>query len=119
MSQKQETNNPIKNFEEKYPEASAEYKKITKNLYKTLCKKALDYGPENITLNLDISKEENKKMSLLGLWFRTNDKINRVKNILLSGKKPNNESIEDSWLDMANYAIISLMVNRNKWLKNK
>jgi hypothetical protein len=75
----------------------------------------MDYGPNNISLGRDISFANNKKFSQQGLWFRMNDKISRLQNLIWKEGIPNNESIEDSWIDLANYSIISLLVNRNKW----
>lgn len=65
-----------------------------------------DYGKGNI---LDTGE--------LGIAFRVNDKLNRIKNILQTGKQPNNESLDDSWTDIGVYAIIALMFRR-KWFQN-
>ncbi len=64
-----------------------------------------DYGKGNI---LDTGE--------LGIAFRVNDKLNRIKNILQTGKQPNNESLDDSWTDIGVYAIIALMFRR-KWFQ--
>jgi hypothetical protein len=56
-------------------------------------------------------------LSLMGLWFRMNDKIQRILNIVSNQAQPNNESLEDSWTDLSNYSIISILVHRNKWGK--
>jgi hypothetical protein len=110
---------PVAYCEQMYPEATAEFKRIQHEMYVTLCKKQMDYGPENITLGKDISSSKNKQMSLLGLWFRMNDKMQRILNLLTKMTKPNNESIQDSWLDLANYSIISIMVSNDKWFKDR
>jgi len=57
---------------------------------------------------------------LLGIWFRMNDKIQRIQNILkkdFSDEEVEFEPLEDSYLDLANYAIISLLVKREIWGK--
>jgi hypothetical protein len=36
----------IKQCEEKYPETTAEFKKILKEQYEIFCKKQLNYGPD-------------------------------------------------------------------------
>ena len=61
-----------------------------------------DYGPGNI---LDFGDK--------GVLVRANDKIARLKNLYQG--VPRNESLEDSWLDLANYAVIAMMVRRGYW----
>lgn len=75
-------------------------------------KKHKDYGKGNI---LD-TKE-------LGIAFRISDKLNRLKHLCANNKNPQNETIEESWIDIAVYAVIGTMY-RKKWfqkldLKNK
>ena len=100
-----------------YPETVAEFKKIQQEQLELFCKKQMDYGPENITLGRRIDDPKNLKLSLLGIWFRSNDKIQRVLNLVQSNRDPENESLEDSWIDLSNYSIISMLINRNKWGK--
>lgn len=64
-----------------------------------LLKKQADYGHKNIT---DFGE--------YGVLVRCNDKVSRLKNLLEKNKTPNHESIEDSWIDLANYGIIALML---------
>jgi hypothetical protein len=45
------------------------------------------------------------------------DKLARINNLTDSGSTPEFESLEDSFKDMANYAIIGLLVLRQKWNK--
>ncbi len=48
------------------------------------------------------------------------DKFERLKNLFAFGDgKPQHEPIEDSFKDLANYAIIAMMVQRGKWPANK
>lgn len=54
----------------------------------------------------------------LGVLVRANDKLSRLKNLLWHSKhEPKNESIEDSWIDLGNYCVISLLVRRGLWGK--
>ena len=46
-----------------------------------------------------------------------NDKMQRIKNIILTNKKTQNEPLEDSWLDLSVYAIISRIVDKKIWGK--
>ena len=56
-------------------------------------------------------------MSLTVLWFRMNDKIQRMKTLLMSNQNANNEPLEDSFLDVSNYGIMSTIVSNKKWGK--
>jgi hypothetical protein len=72
-----------------------------------LITKQSDYGPGNV--NNAFGGPIN------GLLVRIGDKFERLKNLFASGKEPKHESIEDSFKDMANYAVIALMVQRGTW----
>ena len=91
---------------------------MLKHMYITFCEKQYDYGPQNISLGRDLQDLENKRKSLQGIWFRSNDKLSRIDNLLTNmDSNPKNESLEDSYLDLANYSIIAHIVNKNKWAK--
>lgn len=66
-----------------------------------------DYGPKNIS--------ESPGGPLNGLRVRMHDKLARINNLIDNDREPANESLEDSFKDMANYAIIGLLVLRGKW----
>ena len=108
---------PVKYIEEEYPETAKSFKEIQKEQYELFCKKQMDYGPKNISVGTDLKSDADVKLSLTGLWFRMNDKIQRLKNLLMSGQKANNEPLEDSYLDVSNYGIMATIVNNNKWGK--
>jgi len=109
----------VKVFEKEYPELSKEFKKIQKEMYELFARKHLDYGLNNIALGGDIlHSEEDKKFSLTGLCIRLTDKISRLKNLLINGRSfVIGEGMEDTFIDIANYGIIGLLVGRNKWKK--
>jgi hypothetical protein len=109
----------IKVFEKEYPELSKEFQKIQKEMYELFARKHMDYGLNNITLGGDIlHSEEDKKFSLTGLCIRLTDKISRLKNLLINGRSfVVGEGMEDTFIDIANYGIIGLLVGRNKWKK--
>jgi len=109
----------IELFETEYPELSEEYKKIGMEMYTMFAAKHMDYGLNNIALGGDILHDDNdKKFSLTGLAIRLTDKISRLKNLLLNGKNfVKGEGMEDTFMDIANYGIIGLLVGRNKWKK--
>lgn len=45
-----------------------------------------------------------------GVLVRTSDKLERLKHLYKTNQKPVNESVDDSWLDLAGYSIIALML---------
>ena len=77
--------------------------KIACENIKLMDRKQMDYGSGNITA-----------FGEFGVLVRMNDKIERLKHL---NKMPNpkNESIEDSYMDLSNYAIIAMMIRRNIW----
>ena len=109
----------VKIFETEYPELSQEFQTIQKEMYEMFAAKHMDYGLNNITLGGDIlNSEKDKKFSLTGLAIRLTDKISRLKNLLINGRAfVKGEGMEDTFLDIANYGIIGLLVGRNKWKK--
>jgi hypothetical protein len=72
-----------------------------------LISKHKDYGPKNISMS--------PGGPLNGLRVRMWDKLARINNLVDSGADPEHESLEDSFKDMANYAIIGLLVLGGKW----
>lgn len=108
----------VKNIEQEYPEMMREYRRIMWHQYEVFCKKQTNYGPSNISLGSDLSKPEDRKMSLIGLWFRMNDKIQRLKNLVVLGKSDVvGESELDTFQDLSVYGIIAQIVSNGKWAK--
>tara|TARA_R100000935_G_C2736936_1_gene124303 strand:- start:185 stop:589 length:405 start_codon:yes stop_codon:yes gene_type:complete len=114
-----EINQTITIFEEEYPELSNEFKIIQEEMYIMFAAKHMDYGLNNIALGGDIlNSKEDKKFSLTGLCIRLTDKISRLKNLLINGRSfVQGEGMEDTFIDIANYGIIGLLVGRDKWKK--
>ena len=109
----------IKKMEEEWPEMTAEFKKIQKEQYELFLHKQHDYGPGNISVGTFLVTPEEIKLSLTGLWFRMNDKLQRVKTLLLGDRKSavKDEPLEDAYLDVSNYGIMATIVGRGKWGK--
>ena len=74
-----------------------------------MVQKHQDYGPYNIA--------HAPGGATNGLLVRMHDKMERLKNLYYNrkGNTPNYESIEDTYKDLANYAIIGLLVQRGQW----
>ena len=88
---------------------------IIQKLYNVHLDKNLDYSPHNITATGEV-----------GLTTRLWDKMARLMNLQgfdistgkFSGQKEaKNESIDDTLVDLANYAIIALIYRSGKWGK--
>ena len=107
----------VKFVEDKYPETTKEFRRLQQEQYRVFCEKQMDYGPGNISVGTNLETDEEIKMSLTGLWFRMNDKIQRMKTLLMSNQNANNEPLEDSFLDVSNYGIMSTIVSNKKWGK--
>ena len=108
----------VKYIETNYPKMAAEFKKICSEQYELFCQKQANYGPSNISVGTDLKTKDDIKLSLTGLWFRMNDKIQRLKNLVVLGKADTvGESIKDSFQDVSNYGIIAQLVSRGKWGK--
>ena len=114
-----EINQTITIFEEEYPDLSNEFIKIQAEMYAMFAAKHMDYGLNNIALGGDIVNNSNdKQFSLTGLCIRLTDKISRLKNLLVNGRSfVKGEGMEDTFIDIANYGIIGLLVGRDKWKK--
>lgn len=80
---------------------------ISDELTNLLIRKHADYGPKNIS--------QSPGGPLNGLRVRMWDKIARINHLLDTGNNAKNESLEDSFADLANYSIIALMVLKGKW----
>jgi hypothetical protein len=104
--------------ESNYPEMMDEFKSILDEMYDTFARKQKNYGPSNISLGTNLESKDDIKLSLTGLWFRQNDKINRLKQMVVLGHSDEvGESIEDTYQDLAVYSIIAQIVSRKKWGK--
>jgi len=99
----------FKNFASGYPypefsgsvEKSKKMEDLAAHVLATLCKKQHDYGHENIA-----------RFGRLGLLVRVHDKIARLHNLLAKGGVPQNETIEDTYVDIVGYSAIGMMVER-------
>jgi len=84
---------------------------VYEELSNVLVSKQLDYGPGNIN--------NAPGGAMNGVLVRMNDKMERLKNLIYHSEgEPQNESIDDSLVDIANYAVIAMMVRRGSWPPN-
>lgn len=84
-----------------------EFDKIVKEMREIIAKKNNDYGDDNIGA-----------LGEKGIFVRIWDKVSRLKSLVWLNKNAqvSNESIDDTLMDLANYAIINMIVRRNRWI---
>jgi len=112
------TKTVVQQMEQEWPEMTKEFKRLQKEQYELFLHKQHDYGPGNISVGTQLQTEEEIHLSLTGLWFRMNDKIQRLKTLLLSGREAAaGEPLEDAYLDVSNYGIMATIVKNGKWGK--
>ena len=113
-----DTQDVVKYMERTYPEMTGEFLKIQSEQYELFCRKQYDYGPQNIAVGTILKTPEDIKLSLLGIWFRCNDKIERMKTLLMRGNNAvEGEPVTDSFSDISNYGVMAQVVARGKWAK--
>ena len=106
-------------MEQEWPEMTKEFKKLQREQYVLFLHKQHDYGPGNISVGTQLQTKEEVKLSLTGLWFRMNDKLQRVKTLLMNNRESavKDEPLEDAFLDVSNYGIMATIVKNGKWGK--
>jgi hypothetical protein len=82
---------------------------ILDEMDEVLRSKYADYGPNNIL--------STPGGPLQGIAVRLYDKVARLDNLTKTGNAPQNESIHDTLIDIANYAVIAMMVQDGEWGK--
>ena len=111
-----EDNKAVEWCETNYPEMTAEYKKIMMDHYIVFCKKHRNYGCGNINVGTNLDTDNDVKLALTGLWFRLNDKIQRLKNLVVLGEPDTvDEALEDTFQDLSVYGIIGQIVKQKKF----
>lgn len=80
------------------------YQLVLDDLMQMFLKKHKDYGKGNI-----LAIEE------YGIALRIAEKLERIKNLLKKDEGPANESIEETWEDIAVYAIIAVLFRRQQF----
>ena len=118
----------MKKIEEMYPQCTDALMNNFDRAYDLWTKKQNDYGDSNIRLGLDLSstseRSQNNRLAQLGVVIRMNDKISRLINLYKTDiyykkdiESAVDESIEDTALDIMNYANMLMVLKSNKWGK--
>lgn len=89
----------VETLEKRLPE-------VINELFTLFARKQADYGPNNIAL-----------AGTVGIAVRMGDKMSRLTNLLHNGTldSPNNESTEDTFMDLAVYPMMALLTYRKIW----
>ena len=116
MNFSKEDEKAVKWCEDNYKELTDEYKKIMMEQYIIFCKKHRNYGTGNVNVGTNLETDSDVKLSLTGLWFRMNDKIQRLKQLVIQNEPDNvGESITDTFQDLSVYGIIAQIVQQKKF----
>ena len=76
----------------------------------------MDYGPSNISMGTPLATDDEKRLSLVGLIVRVNDKVQRLLNLIVKNhRNAQNEPTVDAFKDLACYGIIAQIVQNGKW----
>ena len=111
-----EDDEAVKWCEDNYKELTDEYKKIMMEQYILFCKKHRNYGTGNINVGTNLETDADVKLALSGLWFRLNDKIQRLKQLVVMGEPDTvGESVKDTYQDLSVYGIIAQIVSQKKF----
>ena len=85
----------------KLAESVEKFTEITSNMAKAYAAKNHDYG-NSFDKSLD-------KFGIVASIVRMGDKMNRIESLRNKEAKVNDESVKDTLLDLANYAIMTVM----------
>ena len=117
LSKEKTYTNDIEELKDKYPDIYKAYEQISIEQFHLFARKMLDYGKGNISVGSNLDTPEEEKVALTGLWFRMNDKIQRLKQLVLLSKeaKVTTESVKDTFQDLSIYGIIAQIVKNKQW----
>ena len=102
-------------LKKEYPIIYDGYQQIIEEQFELFAKKHLDYGMHNVSAGTNLETDDEVEFAMTGLWYRLSDKINRWKNMIISGRKAQNETLIDTFQDVTNYGIIAQLVSRGMW----
>jgi|TARA_B110000908_G_scaffold70563_1_gene85059 hypothetical protein len=104
-------------LKEEYPTIYHGYMSIMDEQLELFSKKHIDYGMGNISAGTQLINQDEIDFAMTGLWYRISDKVNRWKNMIITKRKPENETLIDTFQDLTNYGIIAQLVSKDLWKK--
>ncbi len=102
-------------LKKEYPTIYNGYQSIVDEQFELFARKHLDYGMHNVSAGTNLENPDEVEFAMTGLWYRLSDKINRWKNMIISGRRAQNETLIDTFQDVTNYGIIAQLVKRGMW----
>ena len=102
-------------LKKEYPTIYNGYQSIVDEQFELFARKHLDYGMHNVSAGTNLENSDEVEFAMTGLWYRLSDKINRWKNMIISDRRAQNETIIDTFQDITNYGIIAQLVKRGIW----
>ena len=105
--------------EERYPTIHKAFIECQQAQLELFENKMIDYGTGNIALGATLDNPDDIQFALTGLYFRINDKINRLKQLVAKKQQAQvkDESVRDTFQDLANYGTIAQIVLDGQWLE--
>jgi len=100
------------------PEQCKAFREIVGQMYRTHLRKNADYSPANILATGEVGlvtrlwDKTARLMSLTGIKFKS-----LIHEGVALPEKPQNEAIDDTYMDLAVYAIIGVLLRKDKWGK--
>ena len=114
----EQDNEAVVYCQKEYPDTCDAFLNIMADQYVLFCKKQKNYGPSNISVGTDLRTDADVKLSLTGLWFRVNDKVQRLKQLIILGHNDEvGESEIDTFQDLSVYGVIAQIVSAKVWGK--
>ena len=115
MNAKRPTPSAREILKSEYPTIHDGYEQVMNEQFDLFAKKHLDYGMHNVSAGTNLDTKDEVEFAMTGLWYRLSDKINRWKNMIISGRKAQNETLIDTFQDVTNYGIIAQLVSKGLW----
>ena len=107
----------IKYVEKNYPQTARAFKSIQHDQYALFCKKQKDYGSKNLACQGDMEKEDDRSFAVSAVIIRMHDKMSRMLNLIKKQLIPENEPLEDAFMDISIYGIIARIIKEGSWGK--
>lgn len=106
----------VMKFRAAHPKLCEAFSTVELEQLALFARKSLDYGTDNIAGGTKLDTAESVYFALNGIWYRMMDKMNRWKHCVMNSYNSlENESLADTFQDLANYAMIASLVLRGEW----
>lgn len=109
--------NELSDFFDTMSEIELDFQAIQQTQFNLFLTKHKHYGKDNISggSDIDMTDQDNINSALFGIYVRMQDKLQRLKNMLTNGLEGTDETLIDTFADLANYATIATIVKNGRW----